>query len=134
MQLQEFLGHVQDRARLSSLDDALRATRATLETLGERLGGGEPANLGGQLPEELKEMLSDPRLASAERFGSDEFFQRVSRREGADLPDAVFHARAVIDVLEDAVTPGAIDHVRDQLPEDYQRLFDAGAEGRMGAP
>ena len=132
MQLHEFLGQVQDRARLSSLDDALRATRATLETLGERLEGGQPGNLGAQLPEELKTLLANPQLSASERFSSDEFFQRVSAREHEDLPAAVFHARAVVDVLTDAVAPGVMEKVRGQLPEDYQRLFEAGSEGRMG--
>ena len=40
MQHDEFIAQVQARARLSSRGDAERATRATLETLAERLAGG----------------------------------------------------------------------------------------------
>ncbi|WP_462322589.1 DUF2267 domain-containing protein [Halochromatium sp.] len=130
MQLQEFLGQVQHQARMSSLDEALSATRATLETLSERLQGGEPENLGAQLPGELKLML-DSHRDKTETFSSDDFLQRISEREGVDLPASVFHTRAVLNVLKDAVTPGTIDHVRDQLPADYQRLFEAGSEGKM---
>ncbi len=39
MKLQEFLGQVQSRGRMATMDEALRATRAVLETLAERLGG-----------------------------------------------------------------------------------------------
>ncbi|MEH2241168.1 hypothetical protein [Nostoc sp.] len=37
---------------------------------------------------------------SGERFSLDEFFGRVSQRESIDLPDAVHHARVVIEVLK----------------------------------
>jgi uncharacterized protein (DUF2267 family) len=43
----------------------------------------------------------------------------------------VFHARAVVDVLKDAVTSGEIDHLRAQLPPDYNKLFETGSTGRM---
>lgn len=130
MQLNDFLGHVQHRARLATMEDALRASRATLGTLGERLAGGEPANLGAQLPEEFKYILSS-QGAVADTFSSDDFLKRVSEREGVDLPVAVHHARAVLSVLSEAVDEGALNHVRQQLPEDYGRLFDSGSEGRM---
>ena len=49
----EFIGHVQHRARLASRGQAERATRVVLETLGERLAGGEPFDLAAQLPPEI---------------------------------------------------------------------------------
>lgn len=131
MQLHDFLGQVQHRAHLANVDQALRASRATLETLAERLSGGEPTQLGAQLPPELARYLHEITAGTGERFSSDEFFQRVSAREGVDLPDAVFHARAVIEVLCEAVSPGEIDDVRAQLPADYQRLFESGSSGPM---
>jgi uncharacterized protein (DUF2267 family) len=45
--------------------------------------------------------------------------------------DAVQHARAVIAVLQEAVSPGEIEDVRSQLPRDFDRLFEAGSEGAM---
>lgn len=132
MHLNEFLGQVQHLGRMSSLDEAMTATRATLETLGERLDGGEPGNIGAQLPDELARLFGmDPDHAFAERFTSDEFLQRISVREGVDLPKSVFHARAVLTVLSSAVSPGTIAHLRAQLPADYSRLFDGGAEGEL---
>jgi uncharacterized protein (DUF2267 family) len=95
MQFHDFIGHVQHRARLPEEGEALKVTRATLTTLGERLHGGE----GGDL--------------------------------GAQLLVAVHHARAVIDVLKDAVTEGEMGDVRAQLPEEYASLFEAGSEGEM---
>lgn len=45
-----FIGQMEDRARLDSRRSAERATRATLETLGERLDAGAAGNLAAQLP------------------------------------------------------------------------------------
>lgn len=130
MNFHDFLGQVQHRAQLRSMDEALRATRATLSTLSERLQGHEPMHLGAQLPHEIAEFLKGPAAGSGERFSSDEFFRRVCEKEGVDLPAAVYHARVVLEVLKEAVSPGEIDDVRAQLPPDYQRLFE-GSSGSM---
>ena len=45
-----FIGEVQNRAELASRGEALSATRATLETLGERIEEGQATNLAAQLP------------------------------------------------------------------------------------
>jgi uncharacterized protein (DUF2267 family) len=53
MKHDEFIGQVQHRARLRSRGAAERATRVTLETLAERLVGGEANDLASQLPLEI---------------------------------------------------------------------------------
>lgn len=130
MKFSEFIGQVQSRGRMASEDEALKATRATLEVLGQRLAGGEPRNLAAQLPEEIARFLGGDGGAG-ERFDLDEFFRRVSEREGVDLPVSVHHARAVISVLQEAVSRGEIEDVRTQLPEEFTPLFEAGSEGEM---
>jgi uncharacterized protein (DUF2267 family) len=130
MQTDEFLGQVQNKAHLATLGEAMRATRATLETLAERLGPDETRHLAAQLPHEIQLFLSDAGLPVPERFSSEEFLLRVCAREGIDLPLSTHHARAVIDVLTEAISPGEITDVLDRLPADYRRLF-AGSEGKM---
>lgn len=127
MQYHQFLGQVQHRARLPELEDATRAVRATLETLGERLFGGEAGNLAAQLPPEIGRFLTE--RPASERFDLDEFYERVSIREGADLPAAVFHARVVMEVLSEAVSPGVLANVRGQLPPEFGALFKTGGLG-----
>jgi uncharacterized protein (DUF2267 family) len=56
----EFIGQVRHRAGLGSHAEAERATRATLETLAERLAGGEAHDLAAQLPPELARYLEQP--------------------------------------------------------------------------
>lgn len=132
MQTDEFLGQVQNKAHLATLGEAMRATRATLETLAERLGPDDTRHLAAQLPHEIQLFLSDTGLPLPERFSLEEFLLRVCAREGIDLPLSTHHARAVIDVLTQAVSPGGIVEVLDRLPDDYRRLF-AGSESKAPA-
>ena len=129
MQYHEFVGQVQHRARLGTEGEAVRAVHATLETLGERLFGGEAHNLAAQLPQEIGDYLERP--MDSESFDLDTFYDRVAMREGIDLPDAIYHSRIVIEVMREAVTPAIIDKVMDQLPEEYNQLFQASSKGRM---
>lgn len=130
MQTDEFLGQVQNKAQLATLGEAMRATRATLETLAERLGPDDTRHLAAQLPHEIQLFLADAGMPMPERFSSAEFLLRVCAREGIDLPESTYHARAVIDVLTHAVSPGEIVEVFDRLPDDYRRLL-AGTAGPM---
>jgi uncharacterized protein (DUF2267 family) len=131
MQAHEFLGQVQDKAHLGTLGEAMRATRATLETLAERLGPDDSRHLAEQLPHEIQLFLSDAGLPMPERFSPDEFLLRVSAREGIAFPESSEHARVVIDVLTEAVSPREPTDVLARLAEDYRELF-AGA-GKMPA-
>jgi uncharacterized protein (DUF2267 family) len=119
------------RARLASQGEAVAAIRSTLETLAERLSGREAEHLAAQLPSELAVFAQTPAAGSGESFDLDEFFQRVSARENVRLPEAVHHARVVAEVLQEAISPGEIEDVRAQLPDEFDRLFTAGSEGAM---
>ena len=128
MKHDEFIGQVQHYARLSSRGDAEIATRATLQTLAERLAGGEADDLASQLPRGIAEYLRTGFAGLGERFSVGEFFQRVSEREGIDLRKAIYHAQAVITVLYEAVSPGEMADVRAQLPAEFARLFEPDLE------
>ena len=131
MKYDEFIGQVQHRARLGSRAEAERATRATLETLAERLAGGEAHDLASQLSPELARYLELPDAGIAAKLTLDEFFELVSEREGVDLPDATLHARVVIGVLTEAVSLGEIKDVRVQLPAAFAQLFKVENEGDL---
>jgi len=129
MQYETFLGQVQNRAKMSSLQDAVRATRVVLETLSRRIVPGEAKDLSAQLPSEIGRFLvsSD----TVEKFSLEEFFERISREENVDLPVALYHARVVMEVLQEAVSPSEILDIRQQLPDEWQALFEAGSKGKM---
>ena len=131
MRYDEFLGHVQHRARLGSRGEAERATRATLETLAERLVGGEAHDLASQLPAELAHSLQLPDAGIGVKLTLDEFFELVREREGVELEEATLHARVVIGVLTEAVSQGEIKDVRVQLPAAFAQLFNVENEGDL---
>jgi len=126
MDYSEFLGQLQHRLELASQQAAVRATRATLETLGERLDPGEAGDLAAQLPQEIGRYLEHS--DEAESFGWDEFVDRVVEREGMgpdDRADAVYHARIVVALVAEAVDAGEFADARAQLPDDeFDDLFE----------
>src|SRR5690348_7838395 len=129
MKYDEFVAQVRRRARLATPEEAERATRATLQTLGERIEIDEVKDLVSQLPQELALCMQSPATGIGESFSLDEFFHRVSEREGVDLADATFHARIVTGLLGEVVTVGEIADVRAQLPPDFAKLFEVENEG-----
>lgn len=132
MDFGRFIKEVRTRGHMHSREEAERATQATLETLAERLKGGEADDLASQLPPEIAKHLRHERAGAGEAFSLQEFFRRVSERDpGVDAPKAVYHARVVIEVLQEAVTEGEMDDVRSQLPAEYEPLFEAGSRGEM---
>lgn len=136
MKHDEFIGQVQHRARLGSRGEAERATRATLETLAERIADGAARNLAGQLPSEIGEHLrrhAPEEAGTGEQFALDDFLERVTEREGFDKPAAAFHARVVLEVADEATTGSLMTKVREQFPAEFDRLFEAGSAGRMPA-
>jgi uncharacterized protein (DUF2267 family) len=130
----EFIGQVQARARLDSRGAAESATRATLETVAERIPGGLADNLAAELPQEIGEHLR--RVVAApdvpvhgERFDRREFIARVAARSGADEPKAAHEARVVMEVVSEAVSEGALNKILASVPEDVSGLLTAGSTG-----
>ena len=131
MKYDEFIAQVERRTGLDSREAAIRATSATLETLAERLAGGEAKDLASQLPPEIGVYLQQPFAGAGEPFSLDEFFQRVSNREGVSLADGTYHARIIIALISEVVTMGEIENVRSQLPTNFRELFDVEYEGQV---
>jgi uncharacterized protein (DUF2267 family) len=129
MKYDQFIGHVQNRARLGTTGEAVSATRATLQTLGQRLHGNGAKNLADQLPQEIGLYLT--MNGNDDSFGVDEFLKRVAERESCELPESVYHARVVFSVLQEAVSEGAMDNVLAQLPQEYHSLITSGYEGNL---
>ncbi|MCW2768139.1 MAG: hypothetical protein JWO11_4098 [Nocardioides sp.] len=121
MRHDEFIAKVAQRADVSA-GAAEALTAATLKTLAERISGGEAADLASQLPKELQPHLIAAE-ETAERFGVDEFIRRVADRAGTD-PDSALKAQgAVFATIREAVSPGELDDIASQLPDDLRRLL-----------
>ncbi|MEV7201083.1 DUF2267 domain-containing protein [Streptomyces griseoluteus] len=101
MDYETFIGTVSRRSRVPR-EAATALTRATLETLAERLTGREADALAARLPKPLRASLAAP-APEAEGFGLDEFVDRVSRRSGLSPAEARRGVPAELSTLHDAV-------------------------------
>ncbi len=59
-----------------------------------------------------------------QRFDYQEFLERVAEREGVDRADANYHAQQLLAVVADVVPPGNIEKAHNQLPEEFDGLFE----------
>jgi uncharacterized protein (DUF2267 family) len=115
-------------ARRAGVDEggARRATEAVLETLAERITGGQVADLMNQLPGELHPPLLRGDAASngaARPMSLEEFVARIAEREGVPPAQAREHARAVFATLREAVGEKEMRDTEAQLPDDYHALL-----------
>ncbi|UPV76552.1 DUF2267 domain-containing protein (plasmid) [Halorussus limi] len=121
MKYDDFMGEVQNRLQLPDTGRAVRATRAVLQSLGERLQAGEADDLAGPLPMEVDFYLES--AESGQRFDYDEFVGRVADRANVDRSDAAYYGKVVVGFVSEQVPAAEIEQVRAQLPVDYEDLF-----------
>jgi uncharacterized protein (DUF2267 family) len=120
-----FVERVAERAELTP-EQARRATDAVLETLAERIAGGEVEDLIVLLPIQLHEPLRRGREhtgGTPARMSLEDFERRVAEREGVAPAYVRDHIRAVLAVLREAVGDDEFSGVRAQLPHDYDVLL-----------
>jgi len=120
-----FVGEVAARAGISPAD-ADRATDAVLETLAERIAGGEVEDVLEHLPVELHPPLRRGRASvrgEARPIRLDRFIHKVAEREGACVVAAMLHARAVFRVLRDALGEEEFRDIVVQLPREYVEVL-----------
>jgi uncharacterized protein (DUF2267 family) len=120
--------------QLAGLDraQAERATEATLQTLSERITGGEASDIAAFLPPEMRRWIV-PAKEPAEPFDRAEFIRRVAEREGVPPEIAEDHVRSVFQMLGYAVAPGELRDMASQLPKDFDDLLEAAGVGRRRA-
>jgi uncharacterized protein (DUF2267 family) len=134
MQHDAFIGQVQARARLDSRGSAERVTRASLETLGERVPSTVAEKAAAQLPHEIGEHLRRVAHAPGEPFTGErmtqaDFFTRVAERAGTSDPKAIHEARCVIEVADEATNGALGTDVRPSLDAELESVLFAGSSG-----
>ncbi|MBW4563479.1 MAG: DUF2267 domain-containing protein [Mojavia pulchra JT2-VF2] len=127
MEYNEFITHVQSLAQSNSREEAERATRATLETIKERIAGDEVQELAAQLPQELGNYLRGRDEEPAQSFNLQEFIARTSQKENIEPTTTAIHVRAVFAVLQNAVSPEKFAAFHSHLSHDYEQLFDTSS-------
>jgi uncharacterized protein (DUF2267 family) len=115
-----FIAEVAARAEVSP-EVARRVTDAVLETLAERISGGEVDDLVSLLPSALRAPLERGKARSrqARRLSLDEFLKRVGRRLGVSPLQARRHVEAVFGALRDSLPNDEWLDVLAELPGEY---------------
>lgn len=129
MNYSEFIAAVSQRAGMETAE-ATSVTRATLETLADRMTSGQASAIAGELPRELRRHLhktTNVRGAQfAEQFRFDEFCHRVGERSGLDDARAEVGVRAVLTTVAEAISEDEISGMRSQLPKEFWGLTRPG--------
>lgn len=119
---EDFISLVQTRADLS-FESANKATRAVLNTLGERISGGEAKEVAAELPRELGAHLEKAQGAPAESFSEDDFYERVAERMGSDSQQARRVTQEVFSAVENAVSRDEMSDAKSELPGRLKELI-----------
>lgn len=126
---EEFYRVVEEGAGVDT-ETARTATAAVMETLAERLAGGEARDLATYVPGDLDVPLQDAE-GDPPDFGVDEFVDRVADRAAVDEDTAARYTRAVTDAVDEAASESEFEDVVGQLPGEYGTVFRS-PDGRDG--
>jgi uncharacterized protein (DUF2267 family) len=119
----EFITHVQSLTQSDSREEAERATRATLETLKERIANDEAQELAASLPQPLRDYLQGKEGETGGSFNLQEFIARASQKEDIEPTTVAIHVRAVFTVLQNAISPELFAALRADFSHDYEEMF-----------
>lgn len=142
MDFDEFTGTVQHRLELPGTGETVRAIRATLSTLGQRIPADAADDLAASLPMEIKWYVTGGVHDHGQRFDWKEFVTRVAEIEQVERSEAAYHAQVIVDLVATVVPPSDLQDLRGQLPEseddeNWGKLFavlDAGGWQESDAP
>jgi uncharacterized protein (DUF2267 family) len=130
----EFIDRVAQRTGVSH-EHAAMLTQATLQVLGDRISGGQAADLEAQLPEKLARPLRRSPQKPAESYGFAQFVDKV-RGMAPDVPQeaVVPGIRAVLLTLRDAVPEKEFTDTMAQLPQEFRDLLQEEGQPAAGQP
>jgi uncharacterized protein (DUF2267 family) len=111
----------------SSAQEAADLTQATLEVLGDRIGGQQAHDLAQRLPDASGQWLDEPPETPAQAYGADDFVSRVRDIvTEVDDDDIAPGIRAVMIALRDAVGEAELEIALQPLSDDYDVLVRVG--------
>jgi uncharacterized protein (DUF2267 family) len=137
MNFDDFTGTVQHRLEFAHTGETVRAIRATLSTLGQRLQAGAARDIAANLPMEIDWYLTGAVDEHGQRFDWSEFVDRVAEIEGVEGSDAAYHAQVIVDLVLEQAPASDVRELREQLPEseddeNWRKLFEMTDAGGWG--
>ncbi len=126
MKRDEFLRRVMVCTGREDMAEAERATVQVLGLLTDAIPRDEVRDMASQLPKELKKHLLQElsQAGPVQAVDSAAFVSRVQSDLGLGTRgEADCVAKGVLSVLRDAVSPGAMEEVERQLPEEFREVM-----------
>jgi uncharacterized protein (DUF2267 family) len=120
-----FVKRVQTLSAIPDAEVALRAAHVVISVLAEQLVPSDRARLKQALPASLSTAVGDAPPRSADDLEA--FYERVSRREGAEPGPGIEHAQSVCRALCELLDPDALRHLTSRLPDPLVALFEVRA-------
>jgi uncharacterized protein (DUF2267 family) len=117
---------IAERAAVS-VEEAVRLAQATLEVLGDRIGGRQAHDLAQRLPDTSAEWLDEPADLPAQDYGVDDFVSRIQDlAPGVDDDDITSGIQAVVISLRDTAGEDEVDIALQPLSDEYDVLVRVG--------
>jgi uncharacterized protein (DUF2267 family) len=106
------------------VEEAVELAQATLEVLGDRIGGHQAHSLAGRLPDVSAEWLRRAGGGTpAQNYSADDFVSRIrDLTPDVDDDDLTPRIQAVIVALRDEVGDAEVDIALEPLTDDYAVL------------
>ncbi len=121
MDYDRFIDRLEERTDLWSREKVEQVAKTTVEVLGETLSTSERTWMLAHLPDTLGDALT--RTWGGQKFGFDEFTDRISHREGLVEDFAGEQARVVCQVLSEELDKDVLDYLIGHLPLPFPALF-----------
>ncbi|AKU98910.1 hypothetical protein AKJ09_05574 [Labilithrix luteola] len=118
---QELVRRVCEEGGIGSLDLSSRVIRATLFTLGQRLGEEDATELARRLPEPFGDSVVWANHDGS--FGAAEFYERVRKLDGESRGFGLEHAQVVLRVVGTALTEELRERLARALPSEIARVM-----------
>lgn len=121
---ESFVEELELHAAFESDEEARRAARAVLRTLGRRLSRGEASDIGAYLRGDAADWIVPAGSEAAEPFGTRVFVSRVADEAGVDEYTAERYIAAVAETLRDVVPTDELERAGTQLPAEFGAVVD----------
>ena len=123
MQWSELLTRVKEHGQYDTTAEAERVTRVVLSALGGHLAAPERGELAACLPDEARQVLTDPQDVDTPLPAAEFVDSIAARLEGATAATARWDASSVLGTLADLIDPQLLNRMIAKLPPGWALLF-----------
>lgn len=118
---------VHQRGGFDSEEQARETIHATLEALSHSVSRGDAERVAQDLPIEFADHMLVSEQEETEPMGYEAFMDRISDETGMDRAHVEKRVQAVMAAIEEMVDDFAFDALREQLPREYDPIFETEA-------